>query len=96
MMEFQSPCSGSTAAVATWYSYGDVPLIQLWMRFRLLGIQVTRTLIANKKLVRRYARLTGSATTNRRAALFVPFQAFFAGDGFALLCFCIGDSTVEK
>jgi hypothetical protein len=37
---------------------------QLWMRFKLLGIQVTNTLRVKRKLVRKYARLMGSSMTN--------------------------------
>lgn len=96
MMEFHKPCRGRTAAVATCSSYGDWPRIQLWRRFMLLGIQVTRTLIANKKLVRRYARLTGSATINRRAAAFVDDNALLSGDGVGWGSLRLDASTEEK
>lgn len=65
--QFQNPCKGSTAALATWYVYGESPSIQLWMRFMLLGIQVTRTLRPKRRLVRRYALLMGSSTENLEA-----------------------------
>lgn len=61
----------------------------------LLGIQVTRTLIANRKLVLKYALLIGSATTKRRAADIVEDIALFNVEGAALRC-PLDDSTEEK
>lgn len=65
------------------------------MRFKLLGIQVTKTLNANKKLVRRYALLMGSATTKRFAAATVAEATLLNGNGGAVLLARLGDDTEE-
>src|SRR5690625_2968300 len=83
MRKFHRPCSGSTAAVARWYWNGDVPCSQPLMRFRLLGIQVTKTLTAKSSEVRRYARLMGSSTTNllARREPATRMRAYSEGEG---------------
>jgi hypothetical protein len=70
---------------------------QLWMRFRLLGIQVTNTLRAKRKLVRKYARLMGSSMTNLLTVRLVADVMRRRGE--PLLCsgrVIPGDIEVEK